>query len=117
MIIYKPSGYFRALNLPAGFLSKGVGWWIQGKTKEPMGYLLASYLFFMEENILAFPREIYNPIDKNWVGLCLRFSHSRQKWIISYGFQKRQRNIANMGIGDTPSSAVDDFISKARNHA
>ena len=58
-----------------------------------------------------------NPKDESqFACLCLRFSHSAQKWIFAYG-RSVTINAKFAGIGDTPTEAVDGLIAKIREDA
>lgn len=55
-------------------------------------------------------------------GLCLRYSPSREKWIIAYGVARSKKGIKkieesyNIGYGDTPIKAIENLIEKIKKY-
>lgn len=55
-------------------------------------------------------------------GLCLRYSPSREKWVIGYGVMRSKKgfekieNSFNIGYGDSPKEAIENLVKKIKDY-
>lgn len=72
----------------------------------------------LDEFLGFFPKEIQEtPSDK--AGLILRFSVTRNKWLVGYGMQRAKRyehHKNQVGLGDSVKEALDDLVEKIKKY-
>lgn len=72
----------------------------------------------MEKLIESIPEKIIANTSedgtKQYVGLCMRFSTGQNMWVVGYGSRTANNPLA--GTGHTLIEAIDDFITKQKEH-
>lgn len=72
----------------------------------------------IEQFLEFFPKEIQETTQQK-AGLIIRYSSSRNKWLVGYGLMRAKRyehHKNQVGIGDTIKEALEDLVEKIKKY-